>query len=53
LPISAFQVLRLFAGVETKFIFDVWGDTVNMASRMESHGTPVEQRLLLTFLSAR
>ena len=30
----------LTAGVigETKFIFDVWGDTVNMASRMESHG---------------
>ena len=28
------------AGVigESKFIFDVWGDTVNMASRMESHG---------------
>jgi adenylate cyclase len=28
------------AGVigEAKFIFDVWGDTVNMASRMESHG---------------
>ncbi|MGH3563761.1 MAG: adenylate/guanylate cyclase domain-containing protein, partial [Mycobacterium sp.] len=21
-----------------KFIYDVWGDTVNMASRMESHG---------------
>jgi class 3 adenylate cyclase len=23
-----------------KFAFDVWGDTVNMASRMESHGVP-------------
>jgi class 3 adenylate cyclase len=23
-----------------KFIYDVWGDTVNMASRMESHGVP-------------
>jgi adenylate cyclase len=30
------------AGVigEAKFIFDVWGDTVNTASRMESHGAP-------------
>ena len=23
-----------------KFIYDVWGDTVNLASRMESHGLP-------------
>jgi class 3 adenylate cyclase len=30
------------AGVigKRKFIFDLWGDAVNVASRMESHGTP-------------
>ncbi len=32
----------LVAGVigEKKFAYDVWGDTVNMASRMESNGAP-------------
>ena len=32
----------MIAGVigVNKFIYDVWGDTVNLASRLEAHGLP-------------
>ena len=35
---------NLVAGVigKTKFIYDVWGDTVNVASRMESTGEAMQ-----------
>ena len=35
------QALAGVVGIR-KFCYDVWGDTVNVASRMESHGVPGE-----------
>ena len=41
----------MVAGVigSSKFIYDLWGDTVNIASRMESHGLPDEIQVTEAF----
>ena len=40
----------VIAGIigQNKFIYDLWGDTVNTASRMESHGVPGKTQVSAT-----
>ena len=40
MPAAMTGPLRLGVIGSRKFIYDLWGDTVNMASRLESHGIP-------------
>ena len=41
-PFYSGAMARIYSGVDigkSKFAYDLWGDTVNIASRMESSGT--------------